>query len=647
MHATVASRALSAVLLAFLSLAGPTSSSLPMLSPAGAAVQTGGSGGGRVVRMARSRVEWQRSMARLSPPARGCYTSTFPQIAWRKVTCVAPPNRPYPPHRGPRAFVVGNGTDFAAEVTGNMIGATGSFDSVSGVTSETGVVGGTGGQVANTYSLQLNTRPFTTTRCSSGGNPVGCRGWQQFIYSNAGFAFIQYWLLQYNATCPSGWNTFTFSGSTDIYCWRNGANSVSVPTQPIANLSALSLSGNAVNGGNDSVVMTTSGGSFTAANADNILNLASGWQAAEFVLVGDCCGSQANFNSGVTLAVRTVAHNNTTNAPTCRLEGYTGETNNLTLSGTPPVSTGPSPAIVSDQTNSTATAASCAAASGTGDTHLTTFGGLLYDFQAAGDFVLARVKPGFLVEARQISGAPTWPNATVNRAVAAQIGSSQVAICPALRVNGRAADLADGKTIVLPGDGDVSRFGNVYLIRDEQGNSVRAAVNAGYIDVSVGLGQWPAAVTGLLANAPRSVRSIVSRDGMVLTAPFAINELYGRYGDSWRVQANESLLVPCGSRGLEMTKPIRPFYAQDLERPVYERARGICVEAGVRAAPWLEACTLDVAFFNNSRLAAQVYVNRPKPAVVGRSLPARAGGTNKRAAKTGDDGARTTVGGSG
>jgi hypothetical protein len=69
---------------------------------------------------------------------------------------------------------VGNGTDYAARVTGLMSSATGSFDSVSGVTSETGQVNGSGPQVANTFSLQLNTNQFTTSMCSGALNPTIC-----------------------------------------------------------------------------------------------------------------------------------------------------------------------------------------------------------------------------------------------------------------------------------------------------------------------------------------------------------------------------------------------------------------------------------------------------------------------------------------
>ena len=111
-----------------------------------------------------------------------------------------------------------------------------------------------------------------------------------------------------------------------------------------------------------------------------------------------------------------------------------------------------------------------------GDTHLATFHGL-YDFQASGDFVLAEVDPNFVVQARQVSGAPKWPNASVNSAIATQMDKTQVAVCltppeaempvrlfidgnPPLSVTANRLSRTDGA--------DVTRVGNVYVIRDQR-----------------------------------------------------------------------------------------------------------------------------------------------------------------------------------
>jgi hypothetical protein len=201
------------------------------------------------------------------------------------------------------------------------------------------------------------------------------------------------------------------------------------------------------------------------------------------------------------------------------------------------------------------------------------------------------------------------------------MGKTRVAICRAptrLEVDGKSADLSDGKSLSLPGGVDVSRKGNVYIITDQSHDTVRAEVNDGWINVSVGLGHWPAKVRGLLANANGNVNQIESRDGMVLTNPFPFEDLYHRYADSWRVQPNESLLLSvCRPDKVEHGVPKEPFYANDLEPKEYQPARTVCIEAGVKVESLLDACTLDVVVLGNKE-AARVFVGAPAPIAVGR-----------------------------
>jgi hypothetical protein len=315
--------------------------------------------------------DWRRGMAHAPLPTKGCFTSSYPNTEWQEVPCTTAPARPYPPARGPRPDVVGNGNDVSAQATGIMSEAIGSFDSVTGLTSETGQVDGSGGQVANTFSLQLNSNFFSgTPACSGAAKPSNCQGWEQFVYSNsAGSAFIQYWLLNYNASCPTGWLK---SGSD---CYKNGSNSVSVPTQNITNLINVSLTGQANTGGQDKIIMSVGGTVYAAQNPANTLNLSQYWQQAEFNVVGDCCGSQANFNTGSTIVVRTSVNNGNLGAPSCYGEGFTGETNNLKFASAPLANRKQLPAIVFTESTTGGAASACASASDVGgavrvtDTH--------------------------------------------------------------------------------------------------------------------------------------------------------------------------------------------------------------------------------------------------------------------------------------
>ncbi len=307
-------------------------------------------------------------------------------------------------------------------------------------------------------------------------------------------------------------------------------------------------------------------------------------------------------------------------------DGFTDETNNLSFGPTAPAASQPGPAVIFQESTAGGAGSNCAAATTVGDTHLATFGGLFYDFQASGDFVLAQVDPDFVAQARQVSGAPSWPDASVNSAVATRMGKSRVAVCLAptrLNVDGQNTELDDGKSFSTPDGVDIWRRGDVYFITGPSGHSVRAVVHPTWIDVSVGLGRWPGKVVGLLANAGGDVNTIATREGHLLTNPFAFEDLYHRYADSWRVQPRESLLGVCGEK-VERDIPRTTLYARDLDPKVSERTRAVCEAAGVKGAALLDACTLDVAVIGNDA-AAQVFLRAAQPVAVGNVLAATSG----------------------
>jgi hypothetical protein len=567
---------------------------------------------------------WRKSMVRVRLPKKGCFTATYPSLQWREVACVAPP----PPNV---RFTVGSTSgDYAAlrplPLTGLINSATGSFPIVTGVNKESDSIS----SVANAYTLQLNTNNFFTTTSVDPVCPTAnpqCRGLQQFIFENTnGNAFMEYFLsIPGASSCPTGWTQVSSIFPGYISC-TVFSPAVHFGSQPITNLQSLTLTGTATAGGNDTAFVGM-GGMMSAVNTDSILNVASGWVDAEFNVFGACCGSQAIFNNGSTINVKTTIHYGGTAAPSCFMISYTTETNNLSLVGAPVFGTQPSPAIEFTESNKPGGAPACAAAAGIGDTHLTTFGGLLYDFQAAGDFLLAESGKDFLVENRQVSGAPTWPNATINKAVATQMGQARVAVCTGpsrLVVDGKVTQMGEGQKLSLPGGVGILHIGDVYLVQDDNGNSMRAEDNGTYINLTVGLGRWPTAVHGVLANANGKVNQIEARTGAVLTAPFQLNQLYHQFADSWRVPERESLLAPCGER-VDTGVPQKPFYASDLPPEIRRRAQTVCTQAGVKGKALLEACTIDVAFTGHET-AAKVYVGMRAPAAVGRIVTLRSKG---------------------
>ncbi len=584
--------------------------------------------------IAKTRYAWRQSLLRLRQPKTGCYTSSFPRVEWKPVACGTPPPYPIQPARGhAKHFVVGGGgsNDFAAQpTTGTISAVEGSFVSVSSGITESGPIANSGPAVTDAYTLQVNTNFFTSTACAGSPNS-GCQGWEQFVYENNNTShrvFIQYWLIKYNTTCPGGgWTQFSFSGSADIYCFRSTTTASLPAGQPVSNFGNVTLSAS-VSTSSDQAIITAGSNAATIVGL-NAVAAAAGWTDAEFNVFGDggnsSGGGQASFGANSTIVVKTTVHNGTKNAPACSMESFTAETNNLTLVGTAPIPTQASPAIEFTESNAPGSAAACVTAAGIGDTHLSTFGGLLYDFQASGDFVLAQTDKDFIVQARQVSGAPTWPNASVNKAVATRMGQTRVAVCTApsrLEVDGTATEVGDGETLSLPSGVDILHTGNVFIVADQSGNSMRAELNDTYINVSVGLGHWPAKVRGILANANGHVNEIEARTGTVLTNPFAFAELYHEYADSWRAPAKESLLSVCGDREVETGIPTKPFYANNLDPQVYKRARAVCRAAGVKVKSLLDACTLDVAVIGR-KTAAKVFVGLRAPTAVGRVVSSR------------------------
>jgi hypothetical protein len=473
---------------------------------------------------------------------------------------------------------------------------------------------------------------FGGTVCSGAGDPSICRGWQQFVFENVGTsasAYIQYWIYKYNNPCPAGmgWNQFQFTGFPDIYCWKN--NSLGSPTgiaaQPITNLGALSLSGT-VSATADSITFFDGTTAHTV-TGDNAVAAAGGWTIAEFNIFGDggnsAGGGTAGFNAGASAVPRTRIFYGGTAPPNCVAQGFTAEMNNLSFGPTAPGTSPPGPAVFFTESEAGPAVSNCTAATSIGDTHLTTVKNLLYDFQASGDFVVAQVDPDFAVQARQVSGAPTWPNATINKAIATRMGKTMVALCLApvrLYVNGKIAEIPQTGVLALPDEVDITRRGNVYFITSPSGDSVSATVHGspGWIDVAVGFGRWPANVKGILANANNNLNQIAASDGAVLTNAFSFDDLYHHYADSWRVSPRESLLSACGA-ATETRAPSATFYPNDLDPQVRERTRAVCTTAGVTEPAFLDACTVDVAMIGNDE-AAKVFVSKRPPAAVGKII---------------------------
>jgi hypothetical protein len=346
--------------------------------PASAASPTAGQA--RPAPSAAELETWRQTILHTKKPKKSCYVANYPDKAWTEVTCIKPPNIPQQlPLCG-----AGNGNNSVGKfehesgqgaATG-IVESEGSFDNATGVTSECGVqCSGPNcpskksctGLPSNAFSLQLNTQFFPTAKLCSDNKISDCEGWEQFVFSNSqcglnnkcsgpptesqACVYIQYWLYDYSSkgTCPS--SSWQQPPQQSSYCFINSTMATPVPQQVVTNaeLQSLKLTGasphlptNAAlesrnpsgqNGSipeDDTVTLTIGSTVYSASGDDYFPDLASKWQYSEFNILGDGCGSQAWFNPGTTLQVRTLV-DSATSGPSCSHTGCTGESNNLEL----------------------------------------------------------------------------------------------------------------------------------------------------------------------------------------------------------------------------------------------------------------------------------------------------------------------------
>jgi hypothetical protein len=568
---------------------------------------------------------WAKTMHHTPPPKEGCFKAAYPDTQWQAVECAPAPGyrsaRPQRPNKKADGHAeVGGATypsnDIVVQAAAGhfFTNVDGSFLAANGITSESSIgvanYGGGGILGANEYTLQVNTNISHTSAC---GNYSACTAWQQFVMStntpvsitgtaltNETEVFIEYWLFDYGVNvgngsniCPAGFADAgpDFQGPGDDCVQNTPATVIYHGQLPITDLGDLTLSGSATANGTDAATVTYGGSAYTATVPDKYTDISSVWNQAEFNVVGNAGGSEAQFNDGTALILKTAVTDGTTSAPRCVFNGgTTGESNNLDFvpSTNDPVCCpygGSNPSIefmeVFD-TKHTHTA-SCGATSIVGEPHITTANGNYYNFQAAGEFVALLDPDGTEVQTRQTPLPTLAPGnydpgnfdndglvncLAMNTAVAARVGSHRVTYEPdfagpygsgpfRLRIDGKLVTLGAGG-LTLEGGGVVKITSEgVGIEVDFPDGKIMTATPAGSYDsmnllnvLTENLGLLSeaggSAVSGLSGSVPPG--SWVPRlpDGnSVGPMPDSLHDryttLYDKFANAWRVTEKNSL----------------------------------------------------------------------------------------------------------
>jgi hypothetical protein len=281
-----------------------------------------------------------------------------------------------------------------------------------------------------------------------------------------------------------------------------------------------------------------------------------------------------------------------------------------------------------------------------GDPHLLTFDQYRYDFQAVGEFVLARgLAPGLQVQARQ-TPLPGSRSASVDTAFAADVAGDRVGVYLGqqgmeLHVAGARADLT--QPVKLAHGGTATQLVNLDIDVVWPDGSDMLVHQVGYWGMRATItlaASWRGRVEGLLGNFDGDQSNDLRiSGGEGLAEPPTFGSLYPKFADSWRITQAGSLF-DYGSGQSTATFTDRSFPDREVTAssvPGRDAAEAVCRRAGVVDPKILDACIVDVgvsgqAIFASDEAQVQatggssalLVVNRPG-AIARWTFPATAG----------------------
>ena len=228
-----------------------------------------------------------------------------------------------------------------------------------------------------------------------------------------------------------------------------------------------------------------------------------------------------------------------------------------------------------------------------GKPHILTADGLIYDFNAVGEFVLAvSTQPGnsFDVQIR-LQPDNGSQSASIVTQIAASVGSDRITFdatrAGLVWVDGSPVTLTLNTPFNLSGGQVTQKSDNVYQLSWNTGEVLTVVNEGGYLSLSVGLGSGdgPGTIAGLMGPNMGQADDFTLPDGTVLPQPLTSNELYGLFANAWRVpQANSLFDYGLGQSTATFTDvnfPKADITLADLPASIVAKAAQVVAAAGI------------------------------------------------------------------
>ncbi len=237
-----------------------------------------------------------------------------------------------------------------------------------------------------------------------------------------------------------------------------------------------------------------------------------------------------------------------------------------------------------------------------GDVHLTTFDGLYYDFQAVGEFTLAKstvAGDSYDVQIRTTQYGPGAAVSVIDQ-VAAALGDQSVTFglgrSDVVYLNGTAQAMGVGSVLTINGDTVRELSSNSFLVTWSTGETLNVSVGGTYLNVSTALSaqDGPGSVQGLLGS-----NSGVDSDfaPVVSGTTITTGQLYGAFANTWRLTQSTSLLNYAAGQTTatftDLAFPSDALTLANLPAALQQAALQRAIQAGITDPQLQQAAALD------------------------------------------------------